>query len=202
MTQDTLNDDIAFLKGLADGSSKASARDGAILVAVGVIFSSVALQYWAIYAGRLDAPPAWVPWLWLDGLVPFLIVQALISTKLRVSAPGPASRAISAAWGAVGLSLMFAVAALAVASSRLSIPLLVTWIFPLVLFTLFGASWLVAYAVRRRAAYLMVAGGSFAAAILCGLVMGQPEEWLVLSAGLLLLVAAPGAQILLALRKG
>ena len=197
-----LKDDVDFLRALADGGSKVTARDGAVLVAVGVIFGMVALQYWAVFAGALVVPRAWNPWLWLDGLVPYLGVMALVSARLRGRAVGGASRALSAAWGGVGSALMVAVAGLAIAGWRLGMPLFVSWVFPLVLFTLFGAAWVVAYAVRRRAAYLGIAIASFAAAVLCGVVMGQPEEWLVLAAGLFLLVAAPGVQILLALRKG
>ena len=201
-TGQSLKDDVDFLRALADGGAKVTARDGAILVAVGVIFGLVALQYWAIFAGVLNPPLAWRPWLWLDGLIPYLVVFALISARFRGRSPGAGSRALSAAWTGVGAAHVFAVVGLALASRRLGIPLFVIWVFPLILFTLFGAAWCVAYAARRRAIYLATAIGSFVAAVACGAVMGQPEEWLVLAAGLFGLVAAPGVQVLLSNRRG
>jgi hypothetical protein len=68
-------------------------------------------------------------------------------------------------------------------------------VFPLILFTLIGAAWGVAYAVRRRRIFALAAAGSFGAAVLCGVLMGRPEEWLVLSGGLVLLLAVPGGMI-------
>jgi hypothetical protein len=53
----------------------------------------------------------------------------------------------------------------------------------------------------RRTEFGYIAGGCFAAALTCGFFMGRAEEWLVLSLGLFLLVAAPGAVILRQARR-
>ena len=195
-SEQTIREDAAFLRALAEGSATGSAKDGAILLAVGSLFGLVALQYWAVQSGLLSVPVAFEPWLWLDGLLPFLLAAALISRRFRGQAPGAATRAMSAAWAAVGVSIVFAAIALAIAGGRLGLPRLAPWVFPLVLFTLFGAAWSVAFAARRRRAFAIKAAASYLAAVLCGLVMGHPEEWLVLAGGLFLLVAVPGAGIL------
>jgi hypothetical protein len=193
--EQALRADVAFLRSLAEGGIAATVREGAILVAIGVIFALAAAQYWVIDTGLLAAPSWLKPWLWLDGFVIFLGAMALISSKFRGRPPGAASRALAAAWAGVGTALIFAVMGLAAASRRLGLPLLAPWVFPLILFTLIGAAWGVAYAVRRRLTFALAAAGSFAAAVLCGALMGRPEEWLVLSGGLLLLLAVPGALI-------
>ena len=197
MQQDeqALRADVAFLRSLAEGGAAATVREGAILLAIGVIFGLVAAQYWAIDAGLLAVPTWLKPWLWLDGLAVFLVAMALISSRYRGRPPGAASRALAAAWTGVGAALIFADLGLFAASRRLGLPLLTPWVFPLILFTLIGAAWGVAYAVRRRLAFALAAAGSFAAAMLCGALMGRPEEWLALSAGLVLLVALPGGLI-------
>jgi hypothetical protein len=193
--QQSLSADVAFLRSLAEGGSTATVKEGAILLANGVTFALVAAQYWAIDTGLLTVPVWLKPWLWLDGLVVFLGAVAWISAKYRGRPPGAASRALAAAWAGVGTALVFAVLGLVAAASRLGLPLLATWVFPLILFTLIGAAWGVAYAVRRRLAFALAAAGSFAAAVLCGGLMGRPEEWLVLSGGLVLLLAVPGGLI-------
>ena len=191
-----IRDDAAFLRALAQGGVEGSARDAAILLAVGVIFGLVALEYWLIESGLLRVSGMLRAWLWLDGLIPFLIVMGLISRKYRGQAPGAATRGLSAAWGGVGAAHVLGAIALAIGGRRLGLPLLAPWVFPLVLFTLFGSAWSVAFAVRRRRAFAFNAAASYLAALLCGVFMGRPEEWLVLAGGLFLLVAAPGAGML------
>ena len=199
--EQALRDDVAFLRSLAEGGTTATVREGAILVAIGVIFGLVALQQWAIEAGALSVPD-WVrAWGWLDGLVVFVAAMALIARRLPNRAPGAASRALTAAWSGVGVSLIVADLALVAASRALALPLLTPWLFPLVLFTLIGAAWSVAFAVRRRRMSALAAAGSFAAAVLCGALAGRPQEWLALSGGLVLLLAVPGGAIVRAARR-
>ena len=195
-----LADDVAFLRALADGTVHLGERDGAMLAALGTIFSLVALQYWAIDSRLVAAPASWRPWLWLDGLAPFLATLFFIEARARSRAPGPGSRAISAAWTGLGVALSVAVAALMAAGWRLGQPQLAAGMFPIVLFTLLGASWGVAFAVKRQAALALVGAGCGVAAIACGALVGAPAEWLALAAGLALLVAAPGFAILAAAR--
>lgn len=188
----TLKDDVAFLRALAEGGVSGAVREGAILLAIGLIFGLVAAQYWAIDSQLLHVSATAHTWLWLDGLVPFLICVAVIAVRFPARAPGAASRALAGAWSGMGAAFVVADVALIAASKQLGIPLLAKWMFPLILFTLIGAVWGLAFAVRRRKVFGLVAFGCFAAAILCGTLMGRPEEWLVLSAGLILLVAIPG----------
>lgn len=199
--EQTIRDDAAFLRALAEGAARGSGKDGAMLAAVGLIFGLVAIQYWLVDSGRVAAPAAIEPWLWLDGFLPFLLAAFLISRRFRGDAPGATTRAMSAAWSGVGVSLCFAAFALALGGGRLGLHRLAPWVFPLVLFTLLGAAWSVAFAARRRPIFAVSAAASYLAAILCGLVMGRPEEWLVLAGGLFLLVAAPGAGLLRAGRR-
>jgi hypothetical protein len=99
---------------------------------------------------------------------------------------------VSATWSGVGTGITVAGLALGLGAWRLQQPSLVLWTFPLVLFTLYGAAWGVAFAVTRRTWFALVAGGCFVATLACGAFMGRPEEWMVLSLGLFVLVAAPG----------
>ena len=190
-----LKDDIEFMKALTQDSARVTARDGAIMASVGVIFGLTAFQYWLIFSGIVNIPSAWQPWMWIDGLVLFWLVLGLLMRHFRVPAPSAAARAVSAAWGGVGTALIAAIVALLAGAWRLGLPSLVIWVFPLVLFTLYGAAWVVAFAVRRRLWFAFIAGGCFVAAIACGIVMGALEEWLVLAVGLFLLVAIPGITI-------
>ena len=64
------------------------------------------------------------------------------------------------------------------------------------MFSLYGAAWSVAYAVKRMTWFAWVSTGCFLAAIAEGLLYKSPHQWLVLSIGLFLLVGLPGLAIL------
>jgi hypothetical protein len=186
----TFKDDIAFMRALTEDSGPAMARDGMVLAAAGTIFGLTTLLYWLMFAGVLDIPGA-RDWLWVVASALFVAMMAMISRRepLRRAA---ASRATRAAWVGVGSGIVVAGAALGLSAWRLDLPVLGVGVFPLVLFTLYGAAWGVAFAVVRRRWLALVAVGCFAAVVACGWLMGTPEEWLLLSVGLFVLVAMPG----------
>jgi hypothetical protein len=132
---------------------------------------------------------------WIAGAVIFVACFAVITVRIP-RAPGAAARAIGAASAGVGFALCAAVAALFAGAVSVQQPRLVTDVFPIVLLTLYGSVWIVAFAVKRRIWLAVVATGCLAAAIGCGLLMGRPEEWLVLAAGMVCLVAVPGGVLI------
>lgn len=196
-----LKADIGFLRELADDGGNAFARTGAVLVVVGVVFGLVNLQYWLVYAELLHVPGAWVPWLWLEGVLVLLVALPLIGRRFPMR-PSAASRAMLAAWGGVGIGATAAGVALGIGAHRLGFPALVPAVFPVVLFTLYGAAWWVAFAVKRRAWFGFVAAACFIAAVGCGGLMGRAEEWLLVAIGLFVLGALPGLAIVREARYG
>jgi hypothetical protein len=188
---DQVRQDIAFLRAVVDDHDSTLGLDGAILTAVGSIFGCVSLFYWSVSVGIATVAGAWSAWAWIAG-VAVLVPSVLVLQRRFPHSPGPASRAMSAAWQGVGTGITIATVAFALGAWRLQVPSMMLWAFPVVLFTLYGAAWTVAFAVRRRWAFALIAAGCYAAALGCGLLMGQPGEWLVLSLGLFLFVAIPG----------
>jgi hypothetical protein len=192
----TLKDDIAFMKSVTEDSSRALLRDGAILIAVGVIFGLDSFRFWGIFAGFLPWAKPTEHFYGFDAFAVFLVVLHLIMRHFRGLTRGARARAVSAAWLAVGAAYAASLLALGAAAWRLGQPLLMVWIPPLILFILYGASWWIAFAVKRRAWFAGVALGSFATAILSGLAVPSPHEWAVLAFGLFLWVAMPGIMIM------
>src|SRR5579863_1989961 len=120
-----LQDDIAFIKALAEDNGRALGRDGAIMVAVGVVFGLNAFRYWGIEAGFLDWAKPTSNWMGLDALAVFLVVVLVLKRRFRGAARSAASRAIVAAWGGVGVAFSVALIALLIGAWRLQLPLLV-----------------------------------------------------------------------------
>ena len=190
-----LKDDIAFMRALTEENGDSMAREGAILAAVGIIFGLTALQYWLLRMEVFTVPRSWQPFLWMDGVIAYLITLTLIHRRFP-KRPGVGPRAMEAAWAGVGIGVTVAAIALGVSGWRLQMPMLASGAFPIVLFTLYGTAWGVAFAVKRRTWFALVAIGCSVTAIACGFLIGTHEEWLLLSLGLFALVAVPGFVIL------
>jgi hypothetical protein len=191
-----LRDDIAFLRELTQDTGASLARQGALMAGIGVIFGLQSAFYWALYEHWLPGLRAAGYWVWIAAVALFFVTMPFVVRRFPARATSAPSRAVAAAWGGIGVSMMAACMGLLIGSWRAGLHELVLWIFPIVLFTLYGAAWGVAYAVKRRAWFAWVAIGCFAAAMAEGVLVARPEQWAVLSAGLLLLVAAPGFAIL------
>lgn len=197
----TLKDDLAFLRELTREDGAGFAREGTIMVLVGVIFGLIGLVYWTIFRGWAH-PPVWFPqWLWAAGLLVFFAVGHALTRRLPAPT-GAAARAMAAAWSGIGVSLTAAGLGLVFGGLRLHQPTLVLQVFPILLFTLYGAGWGVAYAVKRKAWFAWIVLGCFLAALGSGALMGSPDQWLVLALGLFAFVAAPGAVIVRQARGG
>jgi hypothetical protein len=195
----TLRDDLAFLRDLTEDAGSGFGREAVVMIGVGVIFGVIDFVYWLIFSGRLATPP-WVgAWLWAFGLVLFFVTLPFV--RARLPAPtGTAARATAAAWGGIGMSLLAAGLGLLLGAWRTGLPNLVLWVFPTVLFTLYGAAWVVAFAAKRKAWFAGVALACFVEAVAVGALMGSPDQFLALSLGLFALLAAPGFAVLRAAR--
>ena len=151
MTDDreSLRDDIAFLRELARDDGTGLAREGATMVIVGLIFGCVTFAYWLFFAGYAAGLAAVGPWLWAAGVAVMVIASLIVNRRMPRSS-GAASRAVAAAWGGTGVSLIAPCLGLLLGGAHAGEPKLVLWIFPVILFTLYGAAWTVAWAVKRQ----------------------------------------------------
>jgi hypothetical protein len=191
----SLKDDLAFLRDLTQDGGKGLARDGFALAVIGLTFSAVCFVYWLVLSGPLAGVGVLGFWLWPAPLL-FDIVLIELAKRRLPPATGAAARALSTAWNGVGVSLTGGGLALMAAAWRQNDWPFLLATYPILLFSLYGAAWGVAYAVKRLGWFAWVGAGCFAAAIAEGLLFRSPHQWLVLSAGLFLLVGLPGLVIL------
>jgi len=191
----SLKDDLAFLRDLTQDGGKGLARDGFILAVIGLLFSIISAIYWLIFWGPLAGARGLADWLWVAGVA--VMIGAFTVAKRRMPAPtGAAARGMSTAWAGVGNGLVGGGLGLLAAGWKLHDGGFVIATFPILLFSLYGAAWGVAYAVKRVNGFAFIAAGCFAAAIAEGLLYRSPQQWLVLSIGLFLLVGLPGVVML------
>lgn len=189
----TLKDDIAFMRALAQEGTSAPLLGGSILVAAGVTFAGAGVVHWSIQTGLVNLPKTTLGVVWLGALVVFmgLLVWLRRGGRSRPGAQSPGNRASSAAWSAMGWSIFVIALAIAILSARTHsyIP---TLIFPPLILGLYGMGWSVAAAMSRKRWIWMTAIGSYVAALVVAWLAVDPVVYLVYAAALLLLMALPG----------
>jgi hypothetical protein len=188
----SIRDDIAYLKAMAD-----SGRDGAItggwtLVAAGGLYGAASLVHWATLSGFGGLPPSTSSWGWLAALLGFFLV--LFLTKRRGGADSR-PRAIAQAWQGIGWGIFFMFAAIALATWRTSSPILISFS-PAIVLGLYGVAWWVAAAVTGKRWLVATAAGSFAASLISAWLVTDTAQWLFYAIALVMLALVPGLVVL------
>jgi hypothetical protein len=189
----TIRDDLAFLRALAEEGRESGGRGGAALLAAGLIFSACSVLQWAAVEGLIGQTVA--TFAEKAGTALFLLFLLTLWVIHARSAAAGRSRIASVAWQGVGLSVLTLIVTLAVATWRIQSPIL-TYLLPSIIFALYGAAWTVAAVISGRVWIRLTAAGSYLAAVACAFVITQPIQCLVFAAGLLLLGALPGFVLL------
>lgn len=200
MTNDqiqTLKDDIAYMKTLADQGASGPLLGGSILVAAGLIFGAASIIEWMMATGVVSADG--VDHLYLWGASGALFAVALVvligRQRRRAGVMSPANRAFGNAWMGVGLgifSMSIALTLLIMETGAEQIAL----VFPPLIFALYGSGWAVSAAMSNQKWLWWPAFGGWLAAPAVALAAGRPEMWLVYAAGILLLAFVPGLMLM------
>ena len=192
-------EDLAFLRALAEDRGPLPTLIGAHLLAVGLPYGLNFILVWAVFAGRAPWwPHAWMWATWIPGTIVYAPACILLHLRGRSFTPGPTARLFFTAGSAVGLIVLPILAVMVIAQLRTGIVFAMVW--PALSFILWGGAWASLGIIRRKAWHGVVAFGSFATAMASAALIGGPAAWLVMAAGILLFVAAPGAAIILRAR--
>jgi hypothetical protein len=196
MTHDqlqTIQDDLAYMRALAQEGRRAPLLGGSVLIAGGLIYGGAALAHWMIAAGVLDVPPISYSVLWLVAVVAFFVVLGALKRRMsqRPGATAANNRAYSIAWGGLGGATFGIAASLIIAAARMKDPVIMG-LFPPVILSLYGGGWLVGAALSDRSWLRWVGFAAIAAALGTALLIGRDEQWLAYAAALILLAALPG----------
>lgn len=192
----SVQDDLAFLRGLAEGSQERGGlgvAGGALYGAAGLLYGLQSLIYVVQERGLIGLGGlgnlilAWAP------TVIFLVLMTIVIIKDRKSPQrGVTNRAVNAAFQATGVANLALIIVFAAAASRHND--FHYWLFhPAVVFILQGAVWQVIYVLRRRMWMLIVALGWLVSGVAMGLLIEQAGLYLLIASfGLFAFMAAPG----------
>jgi len=192
----TVQDDLAFLRGLAEGGAERAGlgvAGGSLYGSAGLLYGLQTLTYLAQEKGLVQlGGPGNLILAWLPTVIFLVHMTIVIVVERRKPKGGVTHRAINAAFAGAGLAnlaliLVFAVAAVRNQDFRY-------WLFhPAVVFVLQGAVWYAVFALRKRAWMLVVSLGWLASGTALGLLIHRADLYLlVATAGLFAFMAAPG----------
>lgn len=188
----SLREDIAFVRQMADAGRSRPMLGGQILVACGAIFGVASLAVW--YMGAILGMPASKAALaWAVAFVVWLVVFIPMVRRTRSGAPSSHETA-GAAWSGVGFAIFTIAISFFVIGYKLDLPNLMM-AFPSVLMALYGAAWSVAATAFRQRWMHIVAIASFVMAPVNGWFADGPTIYLVYAVSLFALLVAPGAYL-------
>ncbi|AYG94473.1 hypothetical protein D8I30_04210 [Brevundimonas naejangsanensis] len=196
MTRDqvqSVHDDIAYMKALAQEGRRAPLLGGRILVAAGLVFGLAALVHYAAAAGVVMIGGWGFVVLWGVAMAVFFaaLMVCIRKDKTKPGAHSLVNRAGGAGWMGVGLAtfvLFLSMVVIAWTTRRGDVFL----IFPSLIFALYGAGWAVSATMSGQRWQWRLAVGSWIAAPLIAFLTGSPLMWLGYAAGLVLFALVPG----------
>jgi hypothetical protein len=200
MTKDqmqSVRDDIAFMRALAEEGSQVPMLGGGISAAAGLIFGLASVLHWMVQAGILRVSQWAFLGIWIGAGVLFGIACGILIKRTRGQAGANSSvnKATGSAWSSVGFAIFTTfLGMLAIAWVTKSEQ--VFYIFPVMILALYGAAWSVAADMSGRGWIRVVALASFAGAVIMGLLTNHPMQMLAYAAALILLAFVPGIILL------
>ena len=189
----SLQSDLAYMRGLADDGRQPSRRGGVILAAGGFTYGLASLAAWCLFEG---ASPMGQSVIWLPWVAATLVFYAILFTQLRAFKQAAAAQPTAPAtlsglaWSAMGGAMGTLILAAAVAHWKTGSS--VVWaVVPSVFLALYGAGWTVASVAAGRIWMRRLAWASFAAVAIAFIAL-TPAVWLAYGAALILLGGVPG----------
>ena len=182
MNTESAREDLAFMRALVQPDERWQRRFGEIYAAAGACYGGQMVLHGAQALGLIPSLPILYMLIGGGPSVVFLALVVVIARRNpQTPGGGVTSRAIGAVFGAAGLANLVLIAIFASVAWR-EHNLKIWLIYPCVALVLQGLAWLVAYNLRRKAWFALVAAGWFAT----GLGMGAAIEdvgWFILVGG-------------------
>lgn len=174
MTRDqvqSVQDDIAYMKALAQEGRQGPLLGGSVLVAAAVIFGAATVGQWMMELGRIPNGGWESLSLWLSAAVVFVIVLVVLIRRIESACAGASgmNRSVGAAWSAIGYGIFVTWVALMVFGWRTG-EWSVMALMPTVVMGAYGSAWMVVAAISRKAWLNIVGLTSYlGAVVLAGL---------------------------------
>jgi len=200
-SSDTKQDDLNFLRRLAEAGQDAPLTMGPYLIAGGGWFGLASL---AIGLAQLGAIPGGVNAVlgqaMLIAFVGFAVTLFLLIRRERGRVQNTTNNTLGAAWSAVGWGIFFFFVAISLVVARTGEEYLLNSMF-LVVLTLYAVAWKLSAEVARKSWMNVIVGLTVISLLIVAASIGSMFSWLAYAAALLLSAVLPGFYLVSLARK-
>ena len=197
----SVREDIAFLRTLAEQGASGPLAGGSILLATGLIYAAASVAVWYVTTHMPSEAGRWMWPIWGSAMTSQAVTMTIIILRLKgrgrglVAANNRSNRAFAMIWNGVGCAIMACLASFLLTAWQAHLPQVFAG-FPAVILVLYGVGWTMTAASSRERWTWGVAVLSFVLTIVLGAFAGSANLPLLFALALLLLIAAPGALLI------
>ena len=196
MTRDqvqSVHDDIAYMKALAQEGRQAPLVGGRILITAGLVFGVAAIVHYGVDSGLIDVSPVAYPVVWGTAMLIFFgaLIVGIRQADRKPGAQSASNRASGAGWMGAGLCIFVMSLAMGVIGWKTQSDT-AAMVFPSLIFALYGSAWAVSATMSGQKWQWWLAVGCWIATPLIAFLIGSPLMWLGYAAGLFLFALIPG----------
>lgn len=199
MAYDSIQDDLAFMRAMAEAGQRVPLSAGPYLVFGGLVFSAASLLCYALFTFGMGGNATL--WVWIASLVVFGAGFPFVHRAAKAQPQSRANEILGMVWTAIGW-VIFACFLAALASEYFYGSAGVWELFPSLVLALYGAGWAVTARVSRITWLNTVAVGGFVMAVLIVPFERHASLYVVYGLAILLLSAIPGWQLMREVRRG
>ena len=188
-------DDLSFLRTLAERGLDAPLMAGPYLIAGGCWFAAASLVQWPLLRDLVGLSADQAVAAWLIAALGFAIHLALLIRRDRDKVETSSNRAVNAVWSGIGFGIFaFWVGVSMMAYQRDEMFVMNT--IALQVLSVYGIGWLVAAAITREGWMTFTAVSAFATVPVLGLAVGTGNEYLIYAIALVLTAVVPGVRLI------
>ena len=190
----TIRDDLAFMRALAQEGRRAPLLIGHSLLAAGLIYGAASIFAWGVAARVLPLPPIWQGLIWIIATAIFMPYARWRRLNCVSGLPGSTAvtnRAVRAAWQGLSYALLSMLFAAGVIANIMHTAVVFAFL-PSAVIAIYGTAWMVAAAMSDMSWLRWVAAACFIAAALIAFTAASPLSFLVFAGAMMAVAAVPG----------
>lgn len=195
--QDTLRDDISYLRKLAESGHRGQILGGMFLVMAGMVFGLASIISFAVRHFGLAIPGYSEARLWIGAGLVFLVLWFVLFQQIRrrgTLGNTGVNAMFGVIWAAMGAGVMTAFFSTLLVEQVLHAPVVLNAYVP-VIYAFYGTAWIASAALAKRR-WMYVAGlGALAFAFVMAMLSEKDWQSFAMGVGLFLLLVAPGFKL-------
>ncbi len=188
----SMQDDIDYMKSLAQSGERGPLPNGASLFWAGLIYGVASVAQYASAERYLPSGGWTSTFIWGGASVLFFFVSLFLGLTRRGYVNNTANRAAISAWTGVGLACVFFLVSMVVIAQQVSDFNTISFLFAPVILIIYGMGWWVSAMMSGRGWLKLVAFGCFLSAPGLSAMVHRPEQLLAYAACLILFASVPG----------